>query len=501
MFTNYSPEESTGTRLSTPRRPEWKLAALSEHLAPLMIANGLKVDLQPGAHDDLLIGDVTGNPTKAYKVRGALASADAAKREGQDLLVTASAGNHGAGIAYAARLLGLRARVYVPTTAPGAKVQIIEGFGAEVIKVGSSFDESLARARQDADVRLSRGKFVHPFDDLIVAAGQGTIGVELLESLSASLATKPVDIVRIFLPIGGGGLMAGVASVMKTRWQTTHPKLEIVGVIDESAPASLLATLFGRPVRVAPNTIADGTRVALVGETFLSVSHLIDKLILVPHDAIVSAMRSYESHTGTRLEPSGALALAGEQVARNEKLFGTRAVTTSVALVTGRNFDVVTYQDTLKAAPRLNLDSHLRQGFDVLIEERPGELLRFLRTVRDYNIASLTYKQRPGTRAGHLRVEFELETSAVNSVERLLGRSFPGSRRLQPGEHMLYEVGRPVAHKFKEDLVTLTDEPGSFLRCVEQLSHEGSVGSVGFLFYRKPAHDGALAQVVIGRHQ
>jgi threonine dehydratase len=501
MLTKHSHEEASCRQLQLTRRPELKIAALSELLMPLMREHNLGVEFLSGGHGGLYIADVTRNPTNAYKLRGALASADAAVRDGKSLLVTASAGNHGAGIACAARLKGLQARVYVPTIAPAAKIKKIEEFGAEVVRVGANFDETLAHARRDVDVRSARGKFVHPFDDIIVAAGQGTIGVELLERVNESLSTRPADVVRIFLPIGGGGLMAGVASVMKTKWPATYPKLEIVGVVDESAPASLIATLFGRPVRVVPNTIADGTQVAMVGETFLSVSHLVDRLMLVPHDAIVSAMRSYESLTHSRLEPSGALALAGEQVASSAKLFGDKALTTSFAVVTGRNFDAARYDATLAEAPRLNAASHLRQGFDVVIEERSGELLHFLKTVKGYNIASLTYKQRPGTRAGHLRVEFEIETDVVDSVERALEENFPGSRRLMPGEQMIYEVGRPVAQKFKEELITLTDAPGSFLQCVERLTSEGAFGSVGFLFYRKPAHAGAVAQVVIGRHQ
>ena len=482
------------------RRPEWKLAELSELLMPLIRENGLAVDFLPALSGGLYIADASRNPTNAYKVRGALVSAHTAQQEGKEFLVTASAGNHGAGIAYAAQLRGMKARVYVPENAPHIKVQKIEGFGAEVIKAGGTFDECLAYARRDLDVRSAKGKFVHPFDDAIVAAGQGTIGIELLERAKQLVAATETDVVRVFLPIGGGGLMAGVASAMKTRWPDDLPKLEIVGVIDESAPASLLATLFGRPVRVLPNTIADGTKVALVGETFLSVSNLVDYLMLVPHDSIVSAMRRYEMQTLSRVEGAGALALAGEALTRSYNLFDDAKSPISFAVVTGRNVDATTYHDTVTATPRLNLDSHLRQGFDVRVEERQGELLHFLKTVQGYNIASLTYKQRPGTKTGHLLVEFEVETKAVAPLERALKEHFPGSRRQDPGEQMLYEVGRPVAHKCKEELITLDDKPGAFLRCVEELTREGRFGSVGFLFYRKPPLDGAFAQVVIGRY-
>jgi threonine dehydratase len=500
MFSKQSRPAPVTEQWLPARRPEWKLAELSDGLMPLMRENGLAVEFLPGLSTGLWIADASRNPTNAYKVRGALASAQAAQLEGKRFLVTASAGNHGAGIAYAAQLRGMKARVYVPENAPQVKIQKIEGFGAEIKKAGSTFDECLAYARRDLDVQSAKGKFVHPFDDMIVAAGQGTIGIELLERAKTLALATETDVVRVFLPIGGGGLMAGVASAMKTRWSDDLPKLEIVGVIDESAPASLLATLFGRPVRVLPNTIADGTKVALVGETFLSVSPLVDRLILVPHDAIVSAMRRYEVQTLSRVEGAGALALAGEELARSHSLFADPKPPISFAVVTGRNVDATTYHDTVTATPRLNLDSHLRQGFDVRVEERQGELLHFLKTVQGYNIASLTYKQRPGTRAGHLLAEFEVETKAVAPLHDALMERFPGSRLQKPGEHMLYDVGRPVAQKYKEELITLDDKPGAFLRCVEELTQQGRFGSVGFLFYRKPPLEGAFAQVVIGRY-
>lgn len=501
MLTTTTKENADDKHCSLSRFPELKIVTLSQDLLPLMREHNLGVDFRQGSYDSLLIADVTGNPTKAYKLRGALASADAAVKNGKDLLVTASAGNHGAGVAFAARLKGIAARVYVPTLAPAAKVQKIEEFGAKVVKIGENFDETLAHARADSDVRSGRGIFVHPFDDLTVAAGQGTIGFYLLDKVKSSLLNRAADVVRVFLPIGGGGLIAGVASVMKTQWHAEFPKLEIVGVVDESAPASLMATLFGRPVRVVPNTIADGTRVAMVGETFLSVSHLVDRLMLVPHDEIVSAMRSYELLTDSRLEPSGALALAGERAARVSRIFGEKQRELNFALVTGRNFDVATYEAALADPPRLNAVSHVRQGFDVVIKERPGELLHFLQTVKDFKFASLTYKQQPTTKTGHLRVEFEIATGEVDTVHQVLESNFPGSRHLMPGEQMAYQVGQPVAQEFKEELITLTDAPTSFLQHVEKLTSEGTFGSVGFLFYRKPAHAGALAQVVIGRHR
>lgn len=466
---------------------------------PLIRDKGLSVDIRPTTLPGVYIADATNNPTGAFKIHGAIPSGLAAKTQGGELLVTASAGNHGAGVAYAARLLGMHARIYVPVSAPEVKVAKIRGFGAEVVKVGSCFDDCLVAARLDEHVCSTRGFFVHPFDSMMVAAGQGTIGVDILEGASRIVANTDCDVVRVYLPIGGGGLMAGVASVLKTRWPNTFPPLEIIGVVDESSPASLIATLFGRPVKVSPTTIADGTRVAQVGETFLSVSHLVDRLILVPHDAIVSAMRLYKELNFHHVEGAGALALAGVEAVRHHALLGAGSRALNFAVLTGRNVDVSTYHEAVTAAPRIDLASHQRQGFDVVIPEEPGELLHFLETVRAYNIASLTYKQRPDSPSGILRVEFEVRTSAVDHLERDLSEAFPGSRRLAPGEHMIYEVGHPVARGYREELITLDDRPGSFHACISELSRAGRFGSVGFLFYRKPPAVGTKAQVVVGR--
>lgn len=486
-----------------------ELAQLSQLLLPLMRDNGLSVnfsDILPGG---LCIADASRNPTNAYKVRGALASANEAKIKGHDLLVTASAGNHGAGLAYAAQLLGMRARIYVPENAPEVKISTIKGFGATVIKIGKTFDETLAFARLDEDVKAKRGVFIHPFDDKTVVAGQGTIGLEILAHAKTLVPGSDCNVVRVFLPIGGGGLVAGVASALRKNWPETYPKLEIVGVIDESAPASLLATLFGRPVKVVPETVADGTKVAMVGQIFLSVSRLVDHIMLVPHDQIVDAMRSHESRTVllsassdfSKLEGAGALALAGEEVAGNYKLFGREERPLSIAVVSGRNVDTSRYHEVVTEKARLDPRSYSRQGFDVVVQERPRELLRFLRAVKDYNIASLTYKQERRKSTGHLRVEFEVANGSVEELERMLAVEFHGSRRLSPGEHMLYKIGDPVAQRYREELIILNDKPGSFLDYVQGLSTQGRLGSVGFLFYRKPAQAGAAAQVVIGHSQ
>jgi threonine dehydratase len=392
----------------------------------------------------------------------------------------------------------MRAVIYVPRNAPQVKIETIRSFGATVRLVGDSFDECLAEARKDALVKIGAAKFVHPFDDEAVVAGQGTIGFELLKHLEEQIRTLRPEKVRVVLPIGGGGLAAGVVSVLKTRWRKSSPPLEVIGVVDESSPASLLAMLRGRPVRALTDTIADGTKVEMVGKNFLAVSHLLDGLILLPHDELIGAMRRYEHKTRVRLEGAGALALGGEEVIRRYNLLNDPAMVVSVPLLSGRNIDPQRFDDEISADARMDTKEKGRQGFDVVIPERPGQLLRFLEAVKEYNIASLTYARQVGSDTGHLRVEFEVAHGQRHGLSEVIKSVFPGSEKLAQGQQMLYLCGGRGTEAGTETLIRLDDAPGSFLSCIREQTERGLLGQVDFLFYRKPSKEGAHAQVVMG---
>jgi threonine dehydratase len=475
-----------------------KNAGLSKAFLEFMRSHDITLRFSELSEDGLCTADATCNPTNAYKVRGALVSAELAREDGQKTLVTASAGNHGAGLAYAAQQLGMGALIYVPKNAPQVKIDTIRSFGAEVRLVGDSFDACLGEARKDAFVAKGEAKFVHPFDDEAVVAGQGTIGFELLEHLEKQVLTRRPEKVRVVLPIGGGGLAAGVLSVLKTRWPKEYPPLEVVGVVDESSPASVVAMLRGRPVRALTDTIADGTKVEMVGKNFLAVAHLLDGLILLPHDELVGAMRRYEQKTDVRLEGAGALALGGEEVLSRYNLLKDPTSVVKVALLSGKNIDPQRFADEVTADARMDTKEKRRQGFDVVIPEKPGQLLRFLEAVKDYNIASLTYVRRVGSETGHLRVEFEVAHDHRHGLYEVIKSLFPGSEKLLRGQQMLH-VGRGQGTEAgTEKLIRLDDAPGSFLKCVREITQQGALGQVDFLFYRKPAQRGSHAQVVMG---
>lgn len=497
MFTDHTIHQDP-TNPSSARDLSREIANLSGSLRSLMRRYDIRAQFSE-PRDGLVVMDTTRNKTSAYKVRGALASSYSAKQQGSDAVWTASAGNHGAGVAMAANLLGLTATVYVPHTAPEVKVRRIEEFGATVVRTGCGFDECLATAHQLQALDRAQSRFIHPFDDHVVAAGQGTLGLELFEHFSRAKETHAVEAVRLFVPIGGGGLIAGMAATLRERWNESLPPLQIIGVVDESAPASLVGTLFGRPVSAFPDTIADGTRVARVGQTFLSVAKLVDFIMPVPHDAIVTTMRQHFERTQERLEPSGALALAGEGLARRHSLLPKSRSSLHYAILSGRNVDESTFEELVHQPSRLCAQSHCRIGYQVRVEERDGELLRFLNTVSDFNIASLTYKQRSRNPHGDLQVEFEVRNSQAMELHARLMSEYPQSLWLHAARRLLLPIGEPVARQYRDELITLDDRPGAFRDYVQQLTQSDAFGSVGFLFYRQPAQTGSKAQVVVGR--
>lgn len=496
-FPSQNPVPENVLPCTEPSLPE-SLAALSSSLRPLMRRYNIRAEFSE-VHHGLVVLDATKNKTAAYKLRGAIASTHSAKQQGSDSVWTASAGNHGAGVAMAAELLGLGATVYVPETAPSIKVRNIERFGARVVTTGGNFDECLANAHELQRRTSATSTFVHPFDDHVVAAGQGTLGLELIDHLKAILREQSFSVIRIFVPIGGGGLISGMASVLRGLWNDSLPPLQIIGVVDESSPASLVGTLFGRPVTALPDTIADGTRVAQVGQTFLSVAPLIDFIMPVPHDAIVATMRRHFDRTQEALEPSGALALTGEALARRHSLLPKTRTSLHYAVVSGRNVDDETFRAVMSEPARRCERSQSRVPYQVRIPEHDGELLRFLNTVADFNIASLTYKQRSGNPLGDLQVEFDVMNSQTPELHDRLVRQFPQSVMLPSARSLLFPVGEPVAQHYRDELITLQDRPGSFRDYVRCLHDAGTLGSVGFLFYRQPAQAGSKAQVVIGR--
>jgi len=315
-------------------------------------------------------------PVFSFKLRGAynkmagLPAADLKRG-----VIAASAGNHAQGVALAAQKLGCRATIVMPVTTPQIKIAAVKGRGATVVLHGDSYDEAYQRARVLG--RQQRLVFVHPYDDPEVIAGQGTIALEILRQ-------HPGAIHAIFVPIGGGGLISGIAAYVKR----LRPEIKVIGVEPEDADAMHRSLKTGRRVKLAQvGLFADGVAVKQVGsETFRLCRELVDGVIRVDTDAICAAIKDVFEDTRTVLEPAGALAVAGAKawVARA----GARG-RTLVAIASGANMNF----DRLRfVAEQAELGEKREAILAVTIPERPGSFRAFCSLVGARNITEFNYR-------------------------------------------------------------------------------------------------------------
>ena len=312
--------------------------------------------------------------TGAYKIRGAYYKCSTLTEEEKARgLVTASAGNHAQGVAYAARAAGAHAVIVMPTTTPLVKVNNTKDYGAEVILQGETFDDAAALA-----ARLSQEKgytYVHPFDDLTVSTGQGTIAYEIFKDLP--------DVDAVLVPIGGGGLAAGVSTLVKL----LNPSVRVIGV-EPSGAASMKASLeAGHVVTVDPiSTIADGVAVKTPGEkVFPYIQKNVDEIITIDDDELVDAFLDVMEKHKMIVENAGLLTIAalnhlepkGENV---------------VPVLSGGNMDVITISSLVQ-------HGLINRGriftFSVQLPDRPGELLRIAELIAGHsgNIIKLEHNQ------------------------------------------------------------------------------------------------------------
>jgi threonine dehydratase len=276
----------------------------------------------------------------AFKIRGAYnAVALLTPNERSRGVITYSSGNHAQGVARAARLLGARAVVVMPSDAPALKLSRVEADGAEVVVVGPSSEE---RQRVAEELAAERGlAIIPPFDDDRIIAGQGTVGLEIVEELP--------DVAAVLVPIGGGGLASGVAVAVRA----LAPGARVIGVEPELAADARQSLAEGRIVRWAAadvsRTIADGTRTTALGQrTFAHLLALLERVVTVPESEIAAAVRLAAEESRLVVEPSGALTIAA--LAFHAADLGlVRAGGPVVAVVSGGNVDPDRYRDYLEA--------------------------------------------------------------------------------------------------------------------------------------------------------
>ena len=315
-------------------------------------------------------------PVFSFKLRGAynkmvrLPKATLARG-----VIAASAGNHAQGVALAAQKLRCKATIVMPVTTPHIKVEAVRARGARVVLHGDSYDEAYNYAKNSAEKQ--RLAFVHPYDDPDVIAGQGTIGMEILRQHAA-----PIE--AIFVPVGGGGLIAGIAAYVKR----LRPEIKIIGVEPEDADAMYQSLKAGRRVKLAQvGLFADGVAVKQVGsETFRLCRTLVDEVIRVDTDAMCAAIKDVFTDTRVILEPAGALAIAGAKVyAERARARGKTLV--AVASGANMNFDRLRF-----VAEEAELGEHREALLAVTIPERPGSFKAFCELLGPRNVTEFNYR-------------------------------------------------------------------------------------------------------------
>jgi len=341
--------------------------------SPLEIATRLSDRLD----NRILLKREDAQPVFSFKLRGAYNKIyHLAEEERNRGVVAASAGNHAQGVALAGRRLGVHTTIVMPTTTPAIKVDTVRRLGGKAVLKGDSYDEANAYALGLAEEKgLS---FIHPFDDPQVIAGQGTVGMEILRQYA-----DPIE--AVFVPVGGGGLIAGVAAYIKH----VRPDIKVIGVEPEDAPTLHAAMQAGRRVRLKHvGLFADGVAVRQIGkETFRVARDLVDEVVLVSTDQICAAIKDVYDDTRSVAEPAGALAVAGiKQYLKQHEGLADR---TMVAILSGAN---INFDRLRHVAERAEVGEQREALLAAQIPERPGSFLRFCRLLGRRSITEFNYR-------------------------------------------------------------------------------------------------------------
>ncbi|MDD3444983.1 MAG: threonine ammonia-lyase, biosynthetic [Zavarzinia sp.] len=424
-------------------------------------------------------------PIFSFKIRGAynkLVRLDAAARAAG--VVCASAGNHAQGVALSARRLGLRAVVVMPVTTPPIKIDAVRYFGAEVVLEGDTFDVAYEHARKlEAEQGLT---FVHPYDDPEVIAGQGTVGMEILHQ-------HPDPIEAVFVPIGGGGLAAGIASYVKF----LRPETRVIGV--EPVDAASMKAAIDAGTRVVLDRVglfADGVAVRQAGEeTFRLCRALLDDVVLADTDAICAAVKDVFEDVRVIAEPAGALSLAGLKAYAAANPERTGAL---VAIASGANMNF----DRLRhVAERAEIGEAREILLAVTIPERPGAYRRFIQVLGNRSITEFNYRYTAGADA-HVFVGIKLGNARlekppiVEELTRLGYRVLDISADETAKIHIRYMVGGRAPQSLTDELLLrfeFPERPGALMRFLDGV---GADWNITLFHYRN--HGADYGRVLVG---
>src|SRR6187549_1229375 len=377
---------SSPPRSSVPAVPDLRDSITTEYLKRILTARVYDVavesplelaeNLSQRVNNLVYLKREDQQPVFSFKLRGAYnkmvrLSAEERKRG----VIAASAGNHAQGVALAARRLGCRATIVMPTTTPELKVDAVRALGGEIVLVGDSYSDAYERARE---IEAEQGSvFVHPFDDADVIAGQGTVGMEILRQHQG-----PIE--AVFVAIGGGGLISGVAAYIKA----VRPEVRVIGVQTADSDAMVRSVKAGQRVPLQDvGLFSDGTAVRQVGEeTFRITRALVDDFILVDTDEVCAAIKDVFQDTRSILEPAGALGVAAVKKYVAEHRLAGRSL---IAITTGANMNF----DRLRfVAERAEFGEQREALFAVTIPEERGSFRRLCDLLGSRSVTEFNYR-------------------------------------------------------------------------------------------------------------
>jgi threonine dehydratase len=413
----------------------------------------------------------------SFKLRGAYNKlahlSESAARRG---VICASAGNHAQGLALAASRRGVPATIVMPQTTPQIKVQAVMDLGGEVVLHGDDYDTAFERAQQL--VRERNLVYVHAFDDPDVIAGQGTIAVELMRQSGG-------DVDAVFVPVGGGGLIAGIAVYIKY----LYPRVRIVGVEPTDASAMYDSLQAGRRVTLERvGLFADGVAVKRVGEeTFQLARQFVDEVVLVNTDEICAAIQDIFEENRTIVEPSGALAVAGIRKCIARDGWKDKRL---IAINSGAN---VNFDRLRHIAERASLGGEREALLAVEIPEQPGSFLRFCEALGSRNVTEFNYRYDSAARA-EIFAGFSLRQGRAEkeAVIRQLREAGYGVHDMSDSElakqHVRYMVGGH-ARELADEVVfrfEFPERPGALLKFLEAI---GTRWNITLFHYRNHGSD------------
>lgn len=423
-------------------------------------------------------------PIFSFKLRGAYNKmAHLTEEERARGVIAASAGNHAQGVAFSARKLGIHAVIVMPVTTPQIKVSAVEGYGAEVILHGDSYSEAAEYCQQV--VEKTGMTFIHPFDDDLVIAGQGTVADELLRQSAGRMDA-------VFVPVGGGGLAAGMAAYLKA----LCPEIRVIGVEPADSDAMAQSMAAGRRVCLdSVGIFADGVAVREVGQrTFDLCRKHIDEIVRVNTDELCSAIRSIYQETRSIVEPAGALGVAGlKRYVQERKISGR----TLVAVNSGANMN---FERLRYVAERTLIGEKQEALFAVTIPEHPGSLRRFCTEVLgERNLTEFNYRLSGRDRA-HIFVGISIrEAGERHAFARMLGEHGFDGLDLTDNElaktHIRYMVGGRSPEAGNEVLYRFwfPERPGALARFLGSM---GESWNISLFHYRMQGGD--YGRVLIG---